>query len=120
MLQTLREFLQFLLVDYSLHKQLSGTWRTTSVPGLHRRMQSVSSAAPEIAAEAWDDARGCPAPPSASDLGFGMGGVVCASSGGWIQDRINTIKGNYEMADQFLTEHKLSITAGVGSHARRS
>lgn len=85
-------------------------------------MQSGSSAAPEIAAEAWGGPiqGGCPAPPSASDLGFGTGGLVRASSGGRIQDRINTIKGNYEMADQFLTEHKLSITAGVGSHGRRS
>lgn len=48
-LETLREFLQ---VDYSLDQQLSGTCCTTSVPGLHFHMQSCSSAAPEIAAEA--------------------------------------------------------------------
>jgi len=67
-----------------------------------------------------NDTGGCPASPSASDLSFGTRGVVCASSGGWIQDRINTIKGNYEKADQFLKEHRLSITDGAGSHARKS
>lgn len=117
------EFLHFLLVDYSLHQQLSGTWRTTSVPGLHFHVQCGSAAAaPEIAAEAWGGTMQGGALPHhlLQILGLGLRGVVRASSGGWIQDRINTIKGNYEMADQFLTEHKLSITAGAGSHARRS
>lgn len=67
-----------------------------------------------------DGTGGYPAPPSASDLKFETGGVVHASFGGWKQDRINTIKGNYKMADRFLTKHKLSITAGAESYARKS
>ena len=107
----LSETLQLLLVDYSLHQQLSGAWRTTSVPVLHFLIQSGSSAAPEIAAKGLgrDGTGGCPAPPSASDLGFGTRGVVHASSGGWKQDGINTIKGNYEMVDQFILNERTSF-----------